>query len=158
MDEGKIEVWVRIVGDGEFYYSTLTLGAPDRFVVDLIGVVNMAPNTNIAVESDLVERIRVAQYKPYPEPVSRVVVDLREPSRAQVQPTYDGLVLAFGDSPVADAAPAEFQVAETPVVEPAAVEAREEMIDGLDELVEEPIVEVAEAETPEVSTDWQAPT
>ncbi len=93
---------VRIVGDGEFFYSTLTLGAPDRFVVDLIGVVNMAPNTNIAVENNVVERVRIAQYKPYPEPVSRVVVDLRDSSTAQVLATPDGLVVAFGDSPVAE--------------------------------------------------------
>ena len=148
---------VRIVGDGEFFYSTLTLGAPDRFVVDLIGVVNMAPNTNIAVENNLVERVRIAQYKPYPEPVSRVVVDLRDSSAAQVQATPDGLVLAFGDSPVAEVAHPVVEIAETPVAKPASVVAEEEMVEGLEQLAEEPVIEVAEVTTPEVATEWQEP-
>jgi type IV pilus assembly protein PilQ len=153
---------VRIVGDGEFYYSTISLGAPDRFVVDLIGVVNMAPNTNIAVDSGLVERVRVAQYKPYPEPVSRVVVDLRDASAAQVVATADGLVVAFGDTPVAEitppavevaeVAPPAVEVAEVEVAETAAQVAKSEMIDDLDELAEEPVAELAEATTQEVTT------
>ena len=147
---------VRIVGDGEFYYSTLTLGAPDRFVVDLIGVVNMAPNTNIAVENTLVERVRIAQYKPYPEPVSRIVVDLRDAAAAQVLATADGLVLAFGDSPVAEVGPPLVEVAETPVAATASEVAEAEMLAGVEELAEEPdTVEVAEVETEEVATEWQ---
>lgn len=108
------ETVVRILGDGEFYYSTLTLGAPDRFVVDLIGVVNLAPSSSIPVENEVVERIRIAQYKPYPEPVSRVVVDLRGSSAARVVGRPDGLAVSFDGSAVAAAA----------VAEPAAVEPR----------------------------------
>jgi hypothetical protein len=158
------ETTVHIVGDGEFYYSTLTLGAPDRFVVDLIGVVNMAPNTNIAVEGALVERVRVAQYKPYPEPVSRVVVDLRNPSATRIEATDDGLVLAFGEDAVAayeaPPPPAPVEVAETPQLEPASVVAEEELTAGVEELVEEPspAVEVAEVAAPEADDDWQTST
>ena len=155
---------IHMVGDGEFYYSTLTLGAPDRFVVDLIGVVNMAPNTNITVENDLVERVRIAQYKPYPEPVSRVVIDLRDASSAQVIATDDGLVVAFGDAPVVEVTPTPVvEIAEEPMVASAAEVAEAEMVEELEALVEDPVAEpepateIAEVATEEVATDWQAP-
>ena len=136
VDEGIDATTVRIVGDGEFFYSTLTLGAPDRFVVDLIGVVNMAPNTNIAVENEIVERIRIAQYKPYPEPVSRVVVDLRDASGAKVAATPDGLMVTFGEGSMARAEPVE-----------ALQIAAEEVIAGG--------VVAGELETEEVVAEWQ---
>jgi type IV pilus assembly protein PilQ len=86
---------VKIWGDGEFYYSTFTLQAPERFVLDLIGVVNTAPLSSISSDGDLVDRVRVAQFKPQPELVSRVVVDLRSPAAAQVERLPDGLVVTF---------------------------------------------------------------
>jgi len=140
---------VRITGDGEFYYSTLTLEAPDRFVVDLIGVVNMAPNTNIAVETDLVERVRIAQYKPYPDPVSRVVVDLRESAATQVTATPDGLMVTFGDSPVAELTPAVFE--EAAIAEVVAEEIPEPVAEPepvVAEVVEEPVAEEVAAYEP----------
>ncbi len=95
-----LDTTVRILGDGDFYYSTFTLQSPDRFVVDLIGVVNTAPLSSIPVDSDLVERVRVAQFKPRPELVSRVVVDLRRPAEAAVERLPDGLVLRFAAAEV----------------------------------------------------------
>jgi type IV pilus assembly protein PilQ len=139
VDHASDGTTVRIQGDGEFFYSTLTLGAPDRFVVDLIGVVNMVPNSNIAVENDFVERIRIAQFKSYPEPVSRVVVDLRDATGAQVAATSDGLAVTFGD------AENTLALAE----EPTEVEA------VVAELVEEPAPE-PEPIIEEVATEWEA--
>ncbi len=92
-EEGTV---VRVLGDGEFYYSTFALQAPERFVVDLIGVVNAFPQSMIPVGSDPVERVRVAQFKPQPELVTRVVVDLIAPARVEVERRPDGLTLHFG--------------------------------------------------------------
>src|SRR5215213_777331 len=62
---------VRIAGDGEFPYSTFALETPDRFVIDLDGVVNRSSRTSMSVVGGIVERVRVAQFKPAPKPVSR---------------------------------------------------------------------------------------
>ncbi|TNF78242.1 MAG: type IV pilus secretin family protein, partial [Acidobacteria bacterium] len=89
------QTMVKVLGDGEFYYSTFTLQAPERFVIDLIGVVNTAPLSTISGDGGLVDQVRVAQFKPQPELVSRVVVDLSSPAAAQVERLPDGLVLTF---------------------------------------------------------------
>ncbi|MEJ2084514.1 MAG: type IV pilus secretin PilQ [Acidobacteriota bacterium] len=106
---------IKIEGDGEFHYSTLSLRAPDRFVVDLMGVVNNAPEASIPVEGELIERIRIAQFKPYPEPISRVVVDLRESAEARLAPEVDGIALSFGT-------PSQSQLTTVEQTQPMAVE------------------------------------
>lgn len=97
---------VEIQGDGQFAYSTFHLADPDRFVVDLEGVVNRAERSVLPVETGPLERIRVAQFRPFPEPVSRVVLDLTEHGFPEVERTPDALVLRFGPQRQAAAAPA----------------------------------------------------
>jgi type IV pilus assembly protein PilQ len=94
---------IRLSGDGEFPYSTFALSEPQRFVIDLDGVINRSARSALAVESSVVERVRVAQFKPAPRPVSRVVFDLRRPTVPAIERTADALVVSF---PVAGAAPA----------------------------------------------------
>jgi type IV pilus secretin PilQ/predicted competence protein len=86
---------VRIAGDGEFPYSTFALEAPNRFVIDLDGVVNRSPRTSMTVTGGVVERVRVAQFKPAPKPVSRVVFDLRTAVVPVIERTGDSLVVSF---------------------------------------------------------------
>jgi type IV pilus assembly protein PilQ len=86
---------VRISGDGEFPYSTFALSEPRRFVIDLDGVINRSPRTNLAVDGGVVERVRVAQFKPAPKPVSRVVFDLRRDTSPVIERTQDALVVSF---------------------------------------------------------------
>jgi len=123
-DDG--ETVVRIIGDGGFYFSSFNLDAPDRFVVDLLGVANRAPSPSIMVENQKVERVRIAQFKPQPDLVSRVVVDLREASEARVEQIPNGLEIRFGSTQAAAMEPEESQVIEeAPQVaelEPAMVE------------------------------------
>jgi type IV pilus assembly protein PilQ len=92
-DDSSTVVWIS--GDGAFYYSTFALENPHRFVVDLIGVVNTSPVSTITVQGELVDGVRVAQYKPQPELVSRVVVDLLGMSAPQIEATSDGMRLTF---------------------------------------------------------------
>lgn len=105
---------IRISGDGQFPYSTFTLSAPERFVIDLDGVVNRAARSNVAVDSSVVERVRVAQFKPLPKPVSRIVFDLRRPTVPAIERTTDSLVVSFPMSASAEPPPAP------PAPEPAA--------------------------------------
>jgi type IV pilus assembly protein PilQ len=92
-DDESTVVWIS--GDGAFSYSTFSIEDPDRFVVDLIGVVNTSPVATITVEDELVGAVRVAQYKSKPDLVSRVVVDLRDSSVPRIDTTSDGMTLRF---------------------------------------------------------------
>jgi len=111
---------IRIAGDGEFPYSTFALSEPPRFVVDLGGVINRSSRSTVQVEGSVVERVRVAQFKPAPKPVARVVFDLRGNTLPTIERTGDALVLSF---PAADgsAAPA---VAATAAAAPSAAPAK----------------------------------
>ncbi|MEA2563320.1 MAG: type pilus assembly protein PilQ [Acidobacteriota bacterium] len=86
---------IRIGGDGEFPYSTFALDAPSRFIIDLEGVVNRSPRSTLSVEGGIVERVRVAQFKPLPKPVSRVVFDLSRGVVPVIERTADALVVSF---------------------------------------------------------------
>ena len=131
------QTMVKVLGDGEFYYSTFTLQAPERFVLDLIGVVNTAPLSSISADGGLVDRVRVAQFKPQPELVSRVVVDLNSPAAAQVERLPDGLVLTFEAADtttlVQDVASGWTTREEEPVVdvEPTGAESFENQSEGM---------------------------
>jgi type IV pilus assembly protein PilQ len=89
------ETVVTVLGDGEFFYSTFSLEDPDRYVLDVIGVVNNAPLSAVPVGNELVNQVRVAQFKTEPELVSRVVVDLARQTVPQVTRRHDGLALVF---------------------------------------------------------------
>lgn len=133
---------IRIAGDGEFPYSTFALTEPARFVIDLDGVVNRSARSNMPVEGGVVERVRVAQFKPMPKPVSRVVFDLSRGVVPAIERTSDALVVSFGGSgvpggnravavspasgPARTAAPAPAPVREEPMVQVAQVPAMEE--------------------------------
>ena len=98
---------IDITGNGEFSYSTFRLENPERLVLDLAGVTNSAAQPTVAVGSALVDRVRVAQFKPRPDPVSRVVFDLKQASTPTIERTAHGLRLNFGGSiQAAEAAPA----------------------------------------------------
>jgi type IV pilus assembly protein PilQ len=97
---------VRLSGDGEFPYSTFVLSEPRRFVVDLGGVVNHSSRPSFPVEGSVVERVRVAQFKPAPKAVARVVFDLKGDSLPTIERTGGALVISFPAANSAMAAPA----------------------------------------------------
>ncbi|MCM2269333.1 MAG: type IV pilus secretin PilQ [Thermoanaerobaculia bacterium] len=106
---------VRIAGDGEFAYSTFRLENPERFVIDLDGVVNRSNRGTLNVDEGALSRVRVSQFRVQPSPVARVVFDLHAPSVPSVERTASGLVVRFGDAAQA------FAAAPPPVADPAPV-------------------------------------
>ena len=88
---------VRIAGDGEFPYSTFALSDPSRFVVDLQGVLNRSPRSTVTVPGDgsAVQRVRVAQFKPAPKAVARVVFDLKQSVVPRIERSPQALVVSF---------------------------------------------------------------
>jgi type IV pilus assembly protein PilQ len=89
---------IRIAGDGEFPYQTFALGDPARFVIDLSGVMNRSSRSTVAVDRGLVQRVRVAQFKPMPQPVARVVFDLRHGTVPHIERTAQALVVTFASA------------------------------------------------------------
>ncbi|HVS65375.1 MAG TPA: type IV pilus secretin PilQ [Thermoanaerobaculia bacterium] len=89
---------LRIRGNGEFEFSSFALENPDRFVLDLKGVVNRSSRSAVEVDTGAVERVRLAQFRSDPDPVARVVVDLRSRELPVVTSSADGLLLSFGES------------------------------------------------------------
>lgn len=88
---------VRIAGDGEFPYSTFALSEPSRFVVDLQGVMNRSPRSTVTVAGagSAVQRVRVAQFKPAPKAVARVVFDLKQSVVPHIERSPRALVVSF---------------------------------------------------------------
>ncbi len=86
---------LRIEGDGQFEYTTFRLENPPRFVIDLQGVVNSARQTRVSVGGAEVDQVRVAQFRPYPDPVSRVVLDLVGAAMPLLESAQDGLWVRF---------------------------------------------------------------
>jgi type IV pilus assembly protein PilQ len=104
---------VKIAGDGEFPYQTFALSDPARFVIDLSGVQNRSSRSTVAVDRGVVQRVRVAQFKPMPQPVARVVFDLRRGTVPHIERTAQSLVVSFA-SPGSAATDSSPSVSEAP--------------------------------------------
>lgn len=136
-------VVVRIMGDGEFSYQTLSLEAPYRYVIDLAGVANHAPRGIYdGSGGEPVEQVRVAQFKSQPDPVSRVVVDLAYPATPELVGLPNGLALSFGGATAASWSPSSTLVEDVAMAAPEepAYQAYEEVAHEAGAL-EEPVVE-----------------
>jgi type IV pilus assembly protein PilQ len=90
------KVVIQVSGDGEFRFSSFKLENPNRFVVDLDGVVNTSARAMVAVSGGPVDRIRIGQFRPGPDAVTRVVFDLDATVPLAIESTADGLVVSFG--------------------------------------------------------------
>ena len=117
---GAVEV--SITADGALKYKTFKLENPARLVIDLDGVKNAVRNTNVAVNDDVVKRVRVAQFNPT---TARVVIDLARKAEYSIDTDGDQLFVAFGDVPAARPVitevvrPEPVSVAKVPVSKPA---------------------------------------
>jgi type IV pilus assembly protein PilQ len=116
--DGNVEV--RITGDGQLRYKAFRLESPSRLVIDLEGVKNTARQSNVAIDDDVVQRVRVAQFQPT---VARVVVDLTHKAEYDIAAVGDEIRVAFGPSARASkevsAAPVQVAAAE-PIAPPRA--------------------------------------
>ena len=107
---------VRVQGDGEFTYSTFRLEEPPRFVIDLEGVSNAGAAALVPVGDGPVRRVRTAQFKPAPSPVSRVVFDLATASVPEIERSASGLTVRFETGMAAEPTARATEMAATPVV------------------------------------------
>jgi type IV pilus assembly protein PilQ len=83
---------VNVVGSTKLTYHVLRLHNPDRIVLDFAGAHLKTSEKNIASNLDPVKEIRLAQFTPE---VSRVVIDLRQPARFDINATGNSVTVAF---------------------------------------------------------------
>jgi len=89
-------VVVELKSDRPLHVTAFTLPEPRRLVLDLQGVINRVDQYLMAVNSPLVSQVRVAQFQAQPEPVTRVVLDLREDADYRIDETTAGATVSVG--------------------------------------------------------------
>jgi len=91
-------VVVELRGDGQLHGQTFVLENPDRLVVDLHGVINREKRHLFPVNSDQVQQVRVAQFRAAPEPITRIVVDLKDAASYEFTQSDSGALLTVGST------------------------------------------------------------
>jgi type IV pilus assembly protein PilQ len=86
---------VNVVGSGRLNFHLSRLQNPDRLVLDFAGVHLKTSEKTIPSNLDPVREIRLAQFSPE---VSRVVIDLREPARYNVNAAGNLVTITFARS------------------------------------------------------------
>ena len=118
VDSTGTRVSVTLSGDGWFSPKDFVLANPPRIVLDLPGVKNEVRQRSIAVQGDLVSRVRVSQFQSSPELITRVVIDLSHPVAHVVVPNGEHLAVVIGEGvSLAEVAPASAPAVETVAAE-----------------------------------------
>jgi len=105
---------VNVIGSGHLNYHVSRLQNPDRLVLDFSGSHLKTSEKNIPSNLDPVREIRLAQFTPE---VSRIVIDLRQPARYNVNATGNSVTVTFAPA----ASPAGGAVKSSPATEPSNV-------------------------------------
>ena len=107
--DGKTQV--AVIGSGRLTYHASRLVNPDRLVLDFAGSHLKTSTKQIASNLDPVREIRLAQFSPE---VSRIVIDLRNPTTYDISTAANTVTIAF-----APKAPASGAVNSDPVDQPS---------------------------------------
>src|ERR1700741_1533736 len=83
---------VNVIGSGHLTYRATRLQNPDRLVLDFAGSHLKTSNKQIASNLDPVREVRLAQFTP---DVARVVIDLRQPARYNINAKGNSVTVAF---------------------------------------------------------------
>jgi type IV pilus secretin PilQ/predicted competence protein len=86
------ETDVNVLGSGPLSYQATRLRNPDRLVLDFAGSRLKTSEKHIASNLDPVREIRLAQFTPQ---VSRMVIDLREPARYNIDTVGNTVTVSF---------------------------------------------------------------
>jgi type IV pilus assembly protein PilQ len=153
---------VTLDADGGVEFESFVLDGPDRLVIDLPGVISRLETQRYAVDAAGVVRVRAAQHRLEPTPVTRVVFDLDGPTPYQIEQVGSSVVVFFGEQAGTIAAaqpvelpepePVEAAVATTPPEVEEAFEVGEDTADQDDAMPVEPVVSESVAEVAEEMT------
>jgi len=95
------EVRMSIQTDGPAQYSFFTIDeSPPRLVIDLADAVHALDRYQYEPSvTDAIQRVRTSQYRPYPDPVVRIVLDLRSLLPFQMTALENGLAVVLQRPP-----------------------------------------------------------
>ena len=111
-------VVVELKSDRALHVRAFTLPDPSRLVLDLDGVINHVDRRLMPVNAPLVSQVRVAQFQATPEPVTRVVLDLRGRVDYRISETANGATISVGaDGAVPPVITESVQVGQTGIIE-----------------------------------------
>ncbi|NOZ78210.1 MAG: type IV pilus secretin PilQ [Acidobacteria bacterium] len=85
-------------GDGPFQARVFALPNPNRVVVDLPGIINRVKRHFFSIGAAGISRVRIAQFRVIPTPVTRVVVDLQGKQSYTFTPQDHGGDLIIGNA------------------------------------------------------------
>jgi type IV pilus assembly protein PilQ len=105
--------------DGDVLHKSFTLTNPDRIVLDLMGAENSVKVGTRTLPAGAVAQVRVAQFTMAPEPVTRIVAELRQPCTFNVQRADNKLVLSITPGAQTAAAPSGSPAVEDAAPQPA---------------------------------------
>jgi type IV pilus assembly protein PilQ len=109
------QIEVNVIGSGHLTYHVTRLQNPDRLVLDFAGSHLKTSAKQIPSNLDPVREVRLAQFSPE---VARIVIDLRQPARYNINANGNSVTVAF--APAASAAGASGgAVKSAPSAEPA---------------------------------------
>lgn len=123
---------VVLTADGGLQHERFELKNPPRLVIDLPGVTDRTGVKMVPVTSDVLSRVRVAQFAVRPQPVVRVVLDLSGPHPYAIVPTENGLVVDFSEEAVRRAVESRTAPG-APLASPLAAEKHQEQVAALGE-------------------------
>ena len=83
---------VNVIGSGKLTYHATKLQNPDRLVLDFTGSHLKTSQKQIASNLDPVREVRLAQFSP---DVARVVIDLRQPARFNINAGENSVTVRF---------------------------------------------------------------
>ena len=91
---------VQLRTDGRVTYRAFELKNPDRLVVDMEGVKTRVPPAQRSLQpgSEFLEKVRVGQFATAPQPIARVVFDMKSSRPYEIRPTPAGLTVDFGEA------------------------------------------------------------
>jgi type IV pilus assembly protein PilQ len=101
--EGGVRVALEL--EGPVGVESFALTGPDRLVMDLPGVVDRLDGHRYEIGRAGVVRVRTAQHRAQPDPVTRIVFDLEAPRLYTIEESPNGIVVRF--DPIAAARFAE---------------------------------------------------
>jgi len=109
---------VQINLSAEAQYTSRVTATPPRLIVDISGAEYKAGAKSFAAKGQYVKGVRGSQYKPAPELVSRIVLDLHSMTAYQITKNAAGLLIVVGDGSAkaetpASAAPSTAAIGET---------------------------------------------
>jgi len=88
-----VETVLRISGEGDLAYETRRLADPERFEVDVRGVIRSSGGRR--PKDGPVAQMRVQQVQLEPEPISRVTLDLRGPVEPTIERRRSSVAVVF---------------------------------------------------------------